>query len=368
MDKFKRKLKIFVTLCISACITLSAIGCGTASVASADFGGKMSTVAYEEIEDAAKAFFDEQINSNEHEDCRFSMYSPKKELSHSDIGGLDLGDYTEEDIIWAERGKVSFAYGNEVFVNDVYILQTEEGYHYYSVLPDDEEAVTYDYYEFLTNEEKFVNVTVKTKSMIIVEGNNFSRQSEINYEFYFTEDKVKFSVSIKNFFNGGVSETVLSGYILIDGEDYSVYGMNEKSEYVDISQEFNGLFAKGDNLQLFLTNKLADLYKQGSHLFKVNEDTLVLKEKEKSLLSEWYIQEYYGEEKAQVDSLSCGVELENRQISKISTNVHSFSEVSGQHTYVTIETVLSKFGKTEVELPEELLILFEESQSEHYEE
>ncbi|MBR2336324.1 MAG: hypothetical protein IKA61_00035 [Clostridia bacterium] len=343
-----------LTILILSCNFLS---CGSSKAEQEVFKGTMS-VAFASAQDAAEAYFNEQIKGGEYENCKFSGYTAKKELAKGDIDDLELGVYSPDDVISAERGKVSITYGSEVFLNTVYIIQTQDGYHYYTLEPKDEEAVCSDYYEHLVSPEILDNVTIRTSAIILIEEEGFSRQTEVSIEFCNDGEEIKFDVVIKSFFNGGVSEISLGGYILANGEEIRAYGLNEKSEYVDITREFLALFSP-EQKNVFLVNQISNIYVAGHSLFKVDGDTFVVRNVEQVNLAKEFEGLYYGENGGTVNSFAYALSVTNHKIGSISSNIHSIDSLGLKNLYVSIETTFSQYGETEVDIPEEVKALDE---------
>lgn len=354
--------KSFITFLIIFALSLSAISCGGTKVPSDEFEGKISASLFETKDDAVMAYLDEQINCDGNEYCEFSSYAHKKDLSSGEISDLDLDDFMKESIISAERGKVSYIYGKEAFANEVILLETVEGYYYYTPYPKNGEALTLDYYTFLINEEKFKNVTVKSKFVVIEEDEILTRKTEIGIDLFRNEDKLKLSVVIRQSFNGGVSETTLNCYAFIEEENFVVYGVDDEGKYVDISQEFNLLFSQTFNKNMYLSNMLSSLYEVGPYLFKIDEEEIILRENEKSLIAEKFALAYYGEG-ARTNTITYSMKTLQERLSNVNVNVHIEDESQEKHAYFDIEKILSKYGETEFTVPEEVLALWNARQN-----
>lgn len=354
-----KKFKVLIAFIITVCLTMAVTGCGTSKTTKREFRGKISELSYSTAKEAAEAFFSEQIDGD-YEDCKFSGYSTKKALSKNDIGDLELGDLDEKDIISGEKGRVSFSYGSEVFSSDIYLLQTDEGYHYYTLMPDEDEAVPVDYYDFLLNEEVFKSVTVKTNGIVIVEEEGYSRQSEISIEIVKEENEYRFQIIVKNFFNGGINETLLGGYILVDADgNYSAYGL-QKGEYVEITRELNAMFSESaKQLQVYFINQLSCFYLNGHHLFKMGENSMVLREREKALMTKSLADLYYGEGLGTVDSFAYELTAVDHKMSEIFTTIHGVNAEANQELFVTVDKTFTRYGESKVEIPQEVYTLWE---------
>lgn len=355
-----RKVKLIIGLILIVCIMATSFGCKASKKEVIKFVGRLSSEAYDSMEDAAKSYYEEQIKSEHCEDCEFKGYTSKKALSKNEIGELELGTLETSDVISAERGKVGFVYGSEVFSNSVYMIQTENGYYYYTVEPKEEEAVCKDYYEHLVSEEVLKNVTVKTSAMIICEEDGYSRQTDVMIEYCYNEKDIMFTVVVKRFFNGGISEATLSGYIMTNGEEFAVYGLNEKGEYVDITTEYLSLFYASKRNDPYMVNVMSNLYKEGHYLFKADEDAFILRGVEVENLSRLFESQYYEENGGTVKVLDYSMVVSGQRIVSTSINIHSIDSEEIQTSYISIDSTFSKYGETEVEVPAEVLALWQE--------
>ena len=320
----------------------------------AKFNGFLSESVYDSAKEAAEAYFDEQINSGNYEECEFKSYSLKKELAKNEISALNLGAIQSSDVIYGERGKVNFLYGSEVFSNSIYIIQTAEGYHYYTLEPKDEEAVCYDFYEHLVNESALNNVTVITKAMIVSEQSGYSRQTEVEIKYCYSGIYIKYDAVLRRFFNGGISETVFSGYIIYSEGEYVIYGINDKGQYVDITQENTMLFVNSNKNDAYMVNVMSQMYKKGHNMFKVDESRYVLRQVEEQTLAKVFENVYFTEEGGEVKSIAYSLTAANQKIESASMNIHAINEDESQELYISIESSFSMYGETDVSVPEEV--------------
>lgn len=350
-----KKIKLLIAFIISTCILFTAVACKPSKKETEKFKGYISINCYDSAKDAAEAYFEEQIKGGDYEDCEFKSYSFKKELTKSEIGTLELGETKAEDIIYGERGKVNFLYGSEVYSNSIYVLQTEQGYHYYSLEPKDEEAVCYDFYNHLVDEDALDNVTVVTKAMIVSEQEGYSRQTEVEIRYWYSKSAVKYEAVLRRFFNGGITETVFSGFIIY-GEDNScfIFGINDKGQYVDITNEQSGLFVSSNKNDAYMVNVMSLLYKVGHNWFKVDEDRYVLRQKEEETLAEIFEGTYFTEESGDVQAISYSLTVANQRISSTAVNIHAINGDESQELFITIESTFSMYDETKVVVPEEV--------------
>ena len=351
-----KKFKLVITFIILICITISSVACKTDKKEVIKFEGKLSKQAFETLEDATNAYFNEQIKGGDYEGCEYRGYDFKKELTKSEKNALNLGDVSVNDVIHAERGKVGFTYGSEVFLNTVYIVQTKEGYHYYTLESREDEAVCYDYYEFLVSDDVLNNVTVKTSSMIIKEEGH-SRQTEIVMEYRYTENGTQYEIVTREFFNGGISESTRRGYILKSEDDFAVYGINDKGEYVEVTESYLELISTA-NADIHMVSVVSNLYMYGHNLFKVNEKVFILRNIEVEKLSKYFQDLYYGENQGSVKNLSYTMSVASQKIVSTSANIYSVDTSEMEKSYINIETSFSKYGETEITIPDEVVDLW----------
>ena len=353
-----KTLKLITTIIIAVCMAITTISCRGEAPEIEKFTGKLSEQVYETLEQAAEAYYDEQIKGGDYEGCEYKGYSFKKELAKNEKHALNLGDISVEDIISAERGKISFTYGSEVFLNTVYIIQTNEGYHYYSLEAKEDEAVCYDYYDYLISRDMLDNVTVKTNAMIIKE-EGYSRQTEVVTEYHYSEEGTWYKIIVREFFNGGISESTRQGYILSGEEGFAVYGLNEKGEYVEVTDSFLVFFLE-DSKDVYMVNAISNLYARGHNLFKVSDKTFVLRDIEVDNLSRYFEGIYYSENEGVVNNLSYVMSVTGQKITSTSVNIYATNTNETQDAYISIESSFSKYGETEVVIPEEVLALWNE--------
>ena len=331
---------------------LTSISCKTEKKEDEVFYGFLSSSVYESAEEAAEAYFNEQIKGGDYEDCEFKSYTPKKELTRVEISALSLSTIESDDVIFAERGKVSVLYGDEVFSNSVYILQTEEGFYYYMVEPKDDEAVCYDFYNHLVSEEVMNNVTVTTKAMVVCELASYVRQTEVVIVYRYNGDVIQYEAVVRRFFNGGINEIVYRGYIISKNDSIAIYGLNERDEYVDITNENSQLFVNSNKNDTYMVNEMSKIYLDGHYLFKVDDERYVLRMIEEENLAKRFKDVYYTQENGIVRATSYSVKVVNQKLVSAAMNVYSESEDGSQTVYVSIETAFFAYGETKVELPE----------------
>ncbi len=354
-----KRIKLLIIFIISTCILFTAVACKPSKKEIEKFKGFISENCYESAKDAAEAYFDEQIIGGDYEDCEFKSYSFKKELAKSEIGALELGEIKAEDIIYGERGKVNFLYGSEVYSNSIYVLQTEQGYHYYSLEPKDEEAVCYDFYNHLVDEQALDNVTVVTKAMIVSEQEGYSRQTEVEIRYWYSKSAVQYEAVLRRFFNGGITETVFSGFIIYgeDG-DYAIFGTNDKGQYVDITNEQSGLFVPSNKNDAYMVNEMSLIYVKGHNWFKVDEERYVLRQIEEETLSKIFESTYFTTERGEVQAISYSLTVANQRIASTAMNIHAVNGDKSQELYITIESAFSMYDETEVVVPNEIKTLW----------
>ena len=248
-----KKLKLLIAIILTACITFTLGACKSTKTEIVKFNGYISSQAYSSAKEAAEAYYNEQIKGGDYEGCEYRGYTYKKDLAKNEINGLNLGAIQAGDVLHGERGKVSFVYGNEVFNNSINVIQTANGFYYYTLEPKDEEAVCYDFYNHLVSTEALSNFTVKTTAMIVSEQDGYSRQTEVVLEYLYSGNNVQYEAVVRRIFSGGISEVVYSGYILYGEDDLAIYGINDKGQYVDITTDDSKLFVNSNKLLNFTT-------------------------------------------------------------------------------------------------------------------
>ena len=245
-------------------------------------------------------------------------------------------------------------YGDEVFSNTVYLLQVEEGYHYYVLQPKDEEAVCYDYYAHLVSEENLSNVTVVTKAMIVSEQDGYSRQTEVQIKYWYKDNYIKYEAVLRKFFNGGINETVFSGFIVNNEDGYAILGINDKGQYVDITNEDTRLFTNSNKNDAYMVNVMSQMFRSGHNWFKVDEERYVLRQIEEATLAGLFESVYFAEESGAVQAITYSLVVSNQRITSTAMNIHAITSDESQELYITIESTLFAYNDTTFNVPEEV--------------
>ena len=176
---------------------------------------------------------------------------------------------------------------------------------------------------------------------------------------YAREEGTWYKIIVREFFNGGISETTRQGYILSREEDFAVYGLNEKGEYVEVTDSFLVFFLE-DSKDVYMVNAISNLYAKGHNLFKVSDKTFVLRDIEVDNLSRYFEGIYYSENEGVVNNLSYVMSVAGQKITSTSVNIYATNTNEAQDAYISIESSFSKYGETEVVIPEEVLALWNE--------
>ena len=220
------------------------------------------------------------------------------------------------------------------------------------VEPKDDEAVCYDFYNHLVSEEVMSNVTVTTKAMVVCELASYVRQTEVVIVYRYNGDVIQYEAVVRRFFNGGINEIVYRGYIISNNDSIAIYGLNERDEYVDITNEDSQLFVNSNKNDTYMVNEMSKIYLDGHYLFKVDDERYVLRMIEEENLAKRFKDVYYTQENGVVRATSYSVKVVNQKLVSAAMNVYSESEDGSQTVYVSIETAFSAYGETKVELPE----------------
>lgn len=134
--------------------------CGGGENYSETYTGTLSEETYSTKQDAASGFVGEELNGNA-ATCSFLEFVPDRVLSEAETAEL-LGE-NAQNVTEAERGRVSYSVsGGENEQLPLYVCNSEDGYRYFTPLPENGERLTRSYYRSVINNNAYSNCTVET--------------------------------------------------------------------------------------------------------------------------------------------------------------------------------------------------------------
>lgn len=348
MKNFKF-IAIILTLIMAFC---GVSGCSPTEEKRDKYEGELSTTIFETVEDAVLGFFAEQIKG-ESEEYVYKQYVLEGEMSSGNIRDLDLGEMQDEEVLYAEKGTVHFTVGDEKFSNGLCIVQTEEGFHYYALMPNDGEMVTKSYYGYFVADGVFDNVTIKTESRIVIEEDGHSKTLESEVKLLIDGLNIKFEVVTNTYFNGGISETRYKGYVLKEGEEIKVLGYNGE-DVVDMSKILSDIFSPEHSSGLYFVNAFSNSYIKGHDLFILEDKKFALRADKQRVLAQVFLDDCNFIQDGNVESLNYDVEFSRGRITSVTDSVKVISEtINSELSLVTTKTFTS-YGTTVVEVPEDI--------------
>lgn len=160
--------KSLLNVILAAALTatcLSFTACGGENY-SETYTGTLSEATYSNEEQAAQAFFANEISGNS-ATLIYQRYEKQADLSESEIAALDLGEETQKPAS-AEVGKVYYtaqpaaraAASEEAETNRLYVLNYKNYYKYYSPALEIGEPLTASYFNSVINPEKYKAYTL----------------------------------------------------------------------------------------------------------------------------------------------------------------------------------------------------------------
>ena len=348
MKNFKF-IAIILTLIMAFC---GAGGCSPTEEKRDKYEGELSTTVFDTVEDAALGFFTEQIKG-ESEEYVYKQYVLEGEMSSGNIRDLDLGEMQDEEVLYAEKGAIHFTVGEEKFSNGLCIVQTEDGFYYYALMPNDGEMVTNSYYGYFVADGVFDNVTVKTESRIVIEEDGHSKTLESDVKLLIDGLNIKFEVVTKTYFNGGISETRYKGYVLKEGEEIKVLGYNGE-DVVDMSKILSDIFSPEHPSGLYFINAFSNNYIVGHDLFRLEDKKFTLRADKQRVLAQNFLEDCNFIQDGDVESINYEVEFSRGRITAVTDSVKLVSQtVNSELSLVTTKT-FTAYGTTVVEVPEDI--------------
>ena len=246
---------------------------------------------------------------------------------------------------------INYFYAGEELSHDFCVLEIDGGYIYYLQEPLDGEAVATNYYGYFVNEEIFKNVTVATSGTITIDEDKSIKVIEVDLFLKLNGDEAEFEFSFRTFFNGGVNDTYLGGYVIKTEDSYVAFGMDGEGKYVNTTPALAQLFKNNDVVRL--VNSLADVYLYGHNSFKYVDDKFVLREIEKESLKQTFLQSEISNEGDEITSADYEIEIVGERIYVASANI-SAGDLS-----LFVEKKFTDYNKTRVDVPEEIYEYFE---------
>lgn len=347
-----KKIKFIVIILILIMAFCGANGCSPTEGKRDKYEGELSTTVFATVEDTALGFFTEQIKG-ESEEYVYNQYVFEGELSSGNIRDLDLGKMQDGEVLYAEKGAIHFTVGGERFTNGLCIVQTEEGFHYYALMPNDGEMVTKSYYGYFVADGVFDNVTVKTESRIVIEEEGHTKTIESEIKLLIDGLNIKFEVITKTYFNGGISETRYKGYVLKEGEEVKVLGYNGDN-VVDMSKDLSDIFSPEHSSGLYFINAFSNNYIEGHDLFMLEDKKFTLRADKQRELAQNFLQYCNFIQDGTVESLNYDVGFSGGRINGVTDSVKVTSEATNIQLSLVATKTFTAYGTTVVEVPEDI--------------
>lgn len=163
--------RLFVGLMATAlagAMCLSMAACGKKTEGGETFRGAVSETTYESADAAVKGFLEEEMSGLTVK-AEYVGYEKEAELTQSEIGDLELGEYAE-GLISAEKGQVEYRETSEstavssiaegTITRTVYILSYPDTFRFFAPPVNTGETLTAKYYESVFQTEKYYNCTI----------------------------------------------------------------------------------------------------------------------------------------------------------------------------------------------------------------
>lgn len=163
--------KLFVglaTAALAGVMCLSAAACGKKTENGETFRGAVSEATYVSADAAVKGFLEKEVSGLTVK-AEYVGYEKEAELTQSEIGELELGEFAE-GLISAEKGQVEYretaestavsSIADGTITRTVYILSYPDTFRFFSPPVNTGETLTAKYYESVFQADKYYNCTM----------------------------------------------------------------------------------------------------------------------------------------------------------------------------------------------------------------
>ena len=352
------------TLCAIFAIIMSfyVVGCDSQPSKKSVYNGFVSEEVYTEKQEAAEGFILNEIKG-EDEIVEFTEYEMLVEMNGIEILVLNP-DGKKEDFDSGERGTIKYKIGEKEYENYVCILESNGKYRYLVEKPYSDERVNKRYFDYVVGDEIYDNVTVTTQINTMVESEEQIITFETKIVFTYTEEVV-FCQYLSSEYSNGQSKVENYEWYFFEDEDGKVvaYGQLDTGVFVDktaIAIEKLKISTDG-SLRSFGEKAKKNEFKHWCFIYEREKtDRFVLTEDGFKILNNRLIDEHFRGDYGTIDTASYSITLENDKIKSIDKSFHGETQTA-MFSMVTTSS-FSLFGKSVVELPEQLQVIFPSSE------
>lgn len=352
------------TLCAIFAITISffVVGCDSQPPKKSVYNGFVSEEVYTEKQKAAEGFILNEIKG-EDEIIEFTEYKMLVEMNGIEILVLN-SDGKKEDFDSGERGSIKYKVGEKEYENYVCILESDGKYRYLVEKPYSDERVNKRYFDYIVSDEIYDNVTVTTQINTMVESEEHVITYETKITFTYTEEVVFCQYQSSEYSNGQSKVENYEWYFFEEeGGKVVAYGQLDTGVFIDktaIAIEKLKISADG-SLRSFGEKSKKNEFKHWCFIYERDKtDRFVLTEEGLKALNNRLIGEHFNGDNGTIDTASYSITLENDKIKSIDKSFYGETQTA-KFSMVKTST-FSLFGKSTVELPEQLQVLFPSSE------
>lgn len=333
------KTFILVAVC---CMLFTACGNATVKQAGETFVGALSQEAFDSEDEAAEAFFDDELGDA----YTWVRYETKGVLKDGEIKELALPDSADVDsvteiavVYMSEADEGEDEEGTE-YTQTAYIVKYRSGkYTYFTPLPAVGESITKSYLDSIMDGEKYLNCTVKRVAGNVVDRLEiFVCSNMIHWvEEYFHDD--------------GTTWSFVEGYHMQIEDSFYVAGRWKGSDDEEVG-DFE--FGKADVDDDWIAAPYLDMSELIRNLFEYNIDGLDLHYGVKTETGF----ELYNEDR----DYRCVCTVTDGRLSRVKVWDYGDYNNTGHCVWVVaLELEFTDFGTTSFTLPEEVKTLLAEN-------
>ncbi len=375
----KKSFILAGTLATALFVSVGFGACSTGGNYSETFKGVLSEETFDSKEEAATAFFEEEIAEESLSHYTVS-YEKGTDLTQEEIAALQLGDVKVEDIKSAERGTVNYSLKNSESASvravasqtegkqvSVILLGIEDSFRYYIPQPGIGEQISQSYLDSVCDLSSYKNFTMTAKSTSSV-SEKVSMQGQSQSIKY----SIDLSLTLKVTETAAFIEATTSASGNVPGAEGMPTGKQTSTMYVVVEDEQLVAYVKGEdgtysrNASLFYGyDSLAELFTYEQPDF---DHTLFEKTKTGFKLSadkfDEYVMDNFGEIFGEFDGLKISGEatyfVTEGRLAKGTTKISASNSISEGGTSISISCGASAsvdytaFGSTVVTLPAEI--------------
>jgi len=342
----KKRDKILISLVLAIIFIVTQISCGGATTRR-KFVGEISEESFLTKEEALVAYVQDEYCVENGEIYEFDSYETIEGLTVGELHSLGFSNSSEID---GERVVVTFKSQNGIFYKtETYLLEENEEYKYCSVVPWEDTPLNKAYYNFIVDQTQYQNVTVNLTSSAVFNYKGYRTTVKSDLKVFYTQDGVYISFETTEFSVGESHSQFVEFWALVEGEEFRVYTNDKNGSFTEITEDVLPILNNSaENL-----TPLGILNEYDHTIFMYRDSGFYLKETVKDELKTRFLKEVFGTEEGEVYAINTDVEIHD---GKILTITETANAMSGSVTLSNVSTaVYSNYGKTEVDIPEEIL-------------